>query len=201
MNMNVLNLTLLDWLTTGGDFRPSSFWTASFAGGQPDRRERHKTHSTSASDLRTTPSTAGGGRPAAHPRKSSGSGAGASGSMSSGGRTPGVTTGVASRGSTPQTSIPVTTSAPTPSIPTAPATVGRGSQWGPSGEGPSGEGPSGPNIPPIDVSHIFEVGSDVTTLTRGQMQDLIGCILDVKLQQFASEMGRSSIPIWRWSFD
>ncbi|KAL3694716.1 hypothetical protein R1sor_008367 [Riccia sorocarpa] len=83
-------------------------------GGQPDRRERHRTHSTSASDLSTTPSTVGGGRPPAHPRKSSGSGAGASGSMSSGGRTPGVTTGAASRGSTPQTSIPVTTSAPTP---------------------------------------------------------------------------------------
>ncbi|KAL3688125.1 hypothetical protein R1sor_014434 [Riccia sorocarpa] len=118
-------------------------------GGQPDRRERDRTHSTCASDLRTTPSTAGGGRPPPHPRKSSRSGAGASGSMSSGGRTPGVTTGAASRGSTPQTSIPVTTSAPTLSIPAAPATV---------------------------------------------MQDLIGRIFDVKLQQFASEMGLGSTP-------
>ncbi|KAL3687567.1 hypothetical protein R1sor_013876 [Riccia sorocarpa] len=157
------------------------------------------THSTSASDLRTTPSTAGGGRPPPHPRKSNGSGAGASGSMSSGGRTPGVTTGAASRGSTPQTSIPVTTTAPTPSIPAAPATVvrgsiGRGSRGGPSGEGPSGEGPSGPTIPPIDISDIFEAGSDTTTLMRGQMQDLIGRIFDVKLQQFASEMGLGSTP-------
>ncbi|KAL3682316.1 hypothetical protein R1sor_000338 [Riccia sorocarpa] len=163
-------------------------------GGQPDRRERDRTHSSSASDLRTTPSTAGGGRPPPHPRKSSGSGAGASGSMSSGGRTPGVTTGAASRGSTPQTSIPVTTSAPTPSIPAAPATIvrgsiERGSRGGPSGEGPSGEGPSGPTIPPIDISDIFEEGADTTTLTTGQMQDLIGRIFDVKLQQFASEMG------------
>ncbi|KAL3683547.1 hypothetical protein R1sor_001569 [Riccia sorocarpa] len=118
-------------------------------GGQPDRRERNRTHSTSASDLRTTPSTAGGCRPPPHHRKSSGSGAGASGSMSSGGRTPGVTIGAASRGSTPQTSIPVTTSAPTPSIPAAPATI---------------------------------------------MQDLIGRIFDVKLQQFASEMGLGSTP-------
>ncbi|KAL3676822.1 hypothetical protein R1sor_026770 [Riccia sorocarpa] len=163
-------------------------------GGKPDRRERHMTHSTSASDLRTTPSTAGGGPPPTHPRKSSGSGAGASGSMSSGGRTPGVTTGAASRGSTSQTSIPVTTSAPTPSIPAAPATVVRGSRWGPSGDGPSGEGPSGPTIPPIDVSDIFEAGSDKATLTRGQMQDLIGRIFDVKLQQFASEMGLGSTP-------
>ncbi|KAL3676205.1 hypothetical protein R1sor_026153 [Riccia sorocarpa] len=168
-------------------------------GGQPDRRERDRTHSSSASDLRTTPSTAGGGRPPPHPRKSSGSGAGASGSMSSGGRTPGVTTGAASRGSTPQTSIPVTTSAPTPSILVAPATVvrgsiGRGSRGGPSGEGPSGEGPSGPTIPPIDISDIFEEGADTTTLTRGQMQDLIGRIFDVKLQQFASEMGLGSTP-------
>ncbi|KAL3684424.1 hypothetical protein R1sor_002446 [Riccia sorocarpa] len=115
-------------------------------GGQPDRQERHRTHSTSASDLRTTPSTTGGGRPPPHPRKSSGSGAGASGSISSGGRTPGVTTGAASRGSTPQTSIPVTTSAPIPFIPAAP------------------------------------------------MQDLIGRIFDVKLQQFASEMGLWSTP-------
>ncbi|KAL3684416.1 hypothetical protein R1sor_002438 [Riccia sorocarpa] len=168
-------------------------------GGQPDRQERHRTHSTSASDLRTTPSTAGGSRPPPHPRKSSGSGAGASGSMSSGGRTPGVTTGATSRGSTPQTSIPVTTSAPTPSIPAAPATIvrgsnGRGSRWGPSGEGPSGEGPSGPTIPPIDISDIFDEGADTTTLTRGQMQDLIGRIFDVKLQQFASEMGLGSTP-------
>ncbi|KAL3683837.1 hypothetical protein R1sor_001859 [Riccia sorocarpa] len=125
-------------------------------GGQPDRRERDKTHSTSASDLRTTPSTAGGGRPPPHPRKSSGSGAGASGSMST----------------------------PTPSIPAAPATVVRGSR-----RGPSGEGPSGPTIPPIDVNDIFEEGADTTTLTRGQMRDLIGRIFDVKLQQFASEMG------------
>ncbi|KAL3701033.1 hypothetical protein R1sor_019055 [Riccia sorocarpa] len=168
-------------------------------GGQPDRRERDMTHSTSASDLRTTPSTAGGGRPLPHPRKSSGSGAGASGYMSSGERTPGVTTGAASRGSTPQTSIPVTTSAPTPSIPAAPATVvrgsiGRGSRGGPSREGPFGEGPSGPTIPPIDISDIFEAGSDTTMLTRGQMQDLIGRIFDVKLQQFASEMGLGSTP-------
>ncbi|KAL3677951.1 hypothetical protein R1sor_020907 [Riccia sorocarpa] len=168
-------------------------------GGQPDRQERDRTHSSSASDLRTTPSTAGGGRPPPHPRKSSGSGAGASGSMSSGGRTPGVTTGAASRGSTPQTSIPVTTSAPTLSIPVAPATVvrgsiGRGSRGGPSGEGPSGEGPSGPTIPPIDISDIFKEGADTTTLTRGQMKDLIGRIFYVKLQQFASEMGLGSTP-------
>ncbi|KAL3699879.1 hypothetical protein R1sor_017901 [Riccia sorocarpa] len=123
-------------------------------GGQLDRRERHRTHSTSANDLRTTPSTAGGGRPPAHPRKSRGSGTGASGSMSSGGRTPGVTTGATSRG----------------------------------------EGPSGPTIPPIDVSDIFEAGSDVATLMRGQMHDLIGRIFDVKLQQFASEMGLGSTP-------
>ncbi|KAL3678893.1 hypothetical protein R1sor_021849 [Riccia sorocarpa] len=109
--------------------------------------------------------------------------------MSSSGRTPGVTTGAASRGSTPKTSIPVTTSAPTPSIPAAPATVVRGSR-----EGPSGEGPSGPTIPPIDVSDIFEAGSDTATLTRGQMQDLIGRIFYVKLQQFASEMGLGSTP-------
>ncbi|KAL3687713.1 hypothetical protein R1sor_014022 [Riccia sorocarpa] len=119
--------------------------------------------------------------------------------MSSGGRTPGVTTGAASRGSTPQTSIPVTTSAPTPSIPAALATVvrgsiGRGPRGGPSGEGPSGEGPSGPTIPPIDISDIFEAGSDTTTLTRGQMHDLIGRIFYVKLQQFASEMGLGSTP-------
>ncbi|KAL3695475.1 hypothetical protein R1sor_009551 [Riccia sorocarpa] len=168
-------------------------------GGQPDRQERHRTHSTSASDLRTTPSTAGGGRPPPHPRKSSGTGAAASGSMSSGGRTPRVTTGAASRGSTPQMSIPVTTSAPTPSISAAPATVvrgssGRGSRGGPSGEGPSGEGPSEPTIPPIDISDIFEEGADTTTLTRGQMQDLIGRIFDVKLQQFAGEMGLGSTP-------
>ncbi|KAL3691471.1 hypothetical protein R1sor_005122 [Riccia sorocarpa] len=168
-------------------------------GGHPDRRERDMTHSTSASDLRTTPSTAGGGRPPPHPRKNSRSGAGASSSMSSGGRTPGVTTGAASRGSTPQTSIHVTTSTSTPSIPAAPATIvrgsiGRGSQGGPSGEGPSGEGPSGPTIPPIDISDIFELGSDTTTLTRGQMQDLIGRIFYVKLQQFASEMGLGSTP-------
>ncbi|KAL3684888.1 hypothetical protein R1sor_002910 [Riccia sorocarpa] len=119
--------------------------------------------------------------------------------MSSGGRTPGETTGAASRGSTPQTSIPVTTSAPTPSIPAAPAivvrrSIGRGSRGGPSGEGPSGEGPSGPTIPPIDVSNIFEAGSDTAMLTRGQMQDLIGRIFDVKLQQFASEMGLGFTP-------
>ncbi|KAL3696634.1 hypothetical protein R1sor_010710 [Riccia sorocarpa] len=168
-------------------------------GRQPDRRERDMTHSTSASDLCTTPSTAGGGRPPPHPRKSSGSGAGASGSMSSGGRTPGVTIGAASRGSTPQTSNPVTTSALTPSIPAAPATVvrgsiGKGSRGGPSGEGPSGEGPSGPTIPPIDISDIFEARSNTTTLTMGQMHDLIGRIFDVKLQQFASEMGLGSTP-------
>ncbi|KAL3682598.1 hypothetical protein R1sor_000620 [Riccia sorocarpa] len=98
--------------------------------GQPDRRERDRTHSSSASDLRTTPSTVGGGRPPPHPRKSSGSGAGASRSMSSGRRTPGVTTGAVSRGSTPQTSTPVTTSAPTPSIPAAPATVQFASEIG-----------------------------------------------------------------------
>ncbi|KAL3700224.1 hypothetical protein R1sor_018246 [Riccia sorocarpa] len=115
---------------------------------QPDCQERDRTHSTSASDRRTTPSTAGGGHPPPHPRKSSGSGAGASGSMSSGGRTPGVTTGAASRSSTPQTSILVTTSAPIPSIPAAPAT----------------------------------------------MQYLTGRIFDVKLQQFASEMGLGSTP-------
>ncbi|KAL3683220.1 hypothetical protein R1sor_001242 [Riccia sorocarpa] len=119
--------------------------------------------------------------------------------MSSGGRTPGVTTRAASGGSSSQTSIPVTTSAPTPSIPAVPATAGRwsigkGSRGGPSGEGPSEEGPSRPTIPPIDVSHIFEAGSDVATLTRGQMQDLIGHIFDVKLQQFASEMGLGSTP-------
>ncbi|KAL3688167.1 hypothetical protein R1sor_014476 [Riccia sorocarpa] len=41
---------------------------------------------------------------------------------------------------------------------------------------------------------MFEAGSDVATLTRGQMQDLIGRIFDVKLQQFASEMGLESTP-------
>ncbi|KAL3696093.1 hypothetical protein R1sor_010169 [Riccia sorocarpa] len=117
--------------------------------------------------------------------------------MSSGGRTPGVPTGAASRGSTPQTSIPVTTSAPTPSIPAAPATVvrgsiGRGSRGGPSGEGPSGEGPSGPTIPPMDISDMFEAGADTTTLTRGQMQDLIGRIIEVKFQQFAKPRSRRS---------
>ncbi|KAL3688166.1 hypothetical protein R1sor_014475 [Riccia sorocarpa] len=105
-------------------------------GEQPDRRERHMTHSTSASDLCTTPSTAGGGRPPTHPSKSSGK-AGASGSMTSGGRTAGVTTGAASGGSTSQTSIPVTTLAPIPSIPAAPATVGRGSIGRGSRGGPS----------------------------------------------------------------
>ncbi|KAL3680084.1 hypothetical protein R1sor_023040 [Riccia sorocarpa] len=41
---------------------------------------------------------------------------------------------------------------------------------------------------------MFEAGSDVATLTRGQMQDLIRRIFDVKLQQFASEMGLGSTP-------
>ncbi|KAL3697760.1 hypothetical protein R1sor_011836 [Riccia sorocarpa] len=41
---------------------------------------------------------------------------------------------------------------------------------------------------------MFEAGSDVTTLTRGQMHDLIGRIFDVKLQQFASDMGLESTP-------
>ncbi|KAL3675658.1 hypothetical protein R1sor_025606 [Riccia sorocarpa] len=158
-------------------------------GGQPDRRERDRTHSTSASDLRTTPSTVGGRSPP-HPRKSSGSGARTSGSMSSGGRTPGVTTGAASRGSTSQTSIPVTTSAPTPSIPAAPATVVRGSIGRGLRGGPSEEGPSGPTIPPIDVSDIFEAGSDTATLTRGQMQDLINVFL---MLSFSSLLVR-----WGW---
>ncbi|KAL3676541.1 hypothetical protein R1sor_026489 [Riccia sorocarpa] len=32
-------------------------------GGQPDRKERHRTHRTGAGEVRTTPSTVGGGRP------------------------------------------------------------------------------------------------------------------------------------------
>ncbi|KAL3694481.1 hypothetical protein R1sor_008132 [Riccia sorocarpa] len=137
-------------------------------GRRTDRQERHRTHGTSASGVRPTPSTVSGGRPLTHHGGSSGRGAGTTGSGSSAGRTARVTTGAASGGFTLQTSILVTTSAPTPSI-IAPATVGRGSREGPSGEGPSGEGSSEPTL---DVSHIFETGSDVATLTRGQLQDL-----------------------------
>ncbi|KAL3700182.1 hypothetical protein R1sor_018204 [Riccia sorocarpa] len=159
-------------------------------GGRPDRQERHRTHGTSAGGVRPTPSTVSGGRPPTHHGESSGRGACSTGSGSSGERTVGVTTGAASGGFTPQTLIPVTTSAPTPSI-IAPATVGRRSIGRGSREDPSGEGPSGPTL---DVSHIFEAGSDVATLTRGQMQDLVGRIFEVKLQQFASEMGLGSTP-------
>ncbi|KAL3676544.1 hypothetical protein R1sor_026492 [Riccia sorocarpa] len=63
-----------------------------------------------------------------------------------------------------------------------------------SGEGPSGEGPSGPTLDPIDVSPMFEPGSDVVAFTRGQMQDWISRFLEVKFQQFATEMGLGSTP-------
>ncbi|KAL3700978.1 hypothetical protein R1sor_019000 [Riccia sorocarpa] len=132
-------------------------------GGRPDRQERHRTHGTSAGGVRPTPSTVSGGRPLAHPVRSSGRGTG--------------------------------TTAPTRSIP-APATctVERGSIGRGSGEGPSEEGPSGPTLDPIDVSPMFEPGSDVAAFTRGQMQDWISLFLEVKFQQFATEMGLGSTP-------
>ncbi|KAL3676363.1 hypothetical protein R1sor_026311 [Riccia sorocarpa] len=165
-------------------------------GGQPDRHERHRTHGTGAGGVRPTPSTVSGGRPpTGHSRGSSGRGAGTTGAGSSGGKTPRVTTGTASRSSSTssQMSIPVTVSAPTPSV-FAPATSGRGSIGRGSGEGPSGEGPSRPTLDPIDVSHMFEPGSNVTAFTREQMQEWMERFFTVKLQQFATEMGLGSTP-------
>ncbi|KAL3695077.1 hypothetical protein R1sor_008728 [Riccia sorocarpa] len=165
-------------------------------GGQPDRQERHRTHGTGAGGVRPTPSTVSGGRPpTGHSRGSSGRGAGATGAGSSGGKTPRVTTGTASRSSSTssQTSIPVTVSAPTPSV-FAPATSRRGSIGRASGEGPSGEGPSRPTLDPIDVSHMFEPGSNVAAFTREQMQEWMDRFFTVKLQQFATEMGLGSTP-------
>ncbi|KAL3686229.1 hypothetical protein R1sor_004251 [Riccia sorocarpa] len=43
-------------------------------GGQPDRQERHRTHRTGAGEVRTTPSTVGGGSPPTHRGGSSGGG-------------------------------------------------------------------------------------------------------------------------------
>ncbi|KAL3686278.1 hypothetical protein R1sor_008852 [Riccia sorocarpa] len=165
-------------------------------GGQPDRQERHRTHGTGAGGVRPTPSTVSGGRPpTGHSKGSSGRGARATGAGSSGGKTPRVTTGTASGSSSTssQTSIPVTISAPTPSV-FAPATSGRGSIGRASGEGPSGEGPSRPILDPIDVSHMFEPGSNVAAFTREQMQEWMDRFFTVKLQQFATEMGLGSTP-------
>ncbi|KAL3686460.1 hypothetical protein R1sor_009034 [Riccia sorocarpa] len=136
-------------------------------GGQLDHQERHRTHGTGAGGIRPTPSTVSGGRPpTGHSRGSSGRGVGATCAGISDGKTPRVTTGTASGSSSTssQTSIPVTVSAPTPSV-FAPATSGRGS----IGRA-SGEGPSRPTLDPIDVSHMFEPGSNVAAFTREQMQ-------------------------------
>ncbi|KAL3702570.1 hypothetical protein R1sor_020592 [Riccia sorocarpa] len=165
-------------------------------GGQPDRQERHRTHGIGAGGVRPTPSTVSGGRPpTGHSRGSSGRGAGTTGAGSSGGKTPRVTAGTASGSSSTssQMSIPVTVSAPTPSV-FAPATSGRMSIGRGSGEGPSGEGPSRPTLAPIDVSHMFEPGSNVTAFTREQMQEWMERFFTVKLQQFATEMGLASTP-------
>ncbi|KAL3702573.1 hypothetical protein R1sor_020595 [Riccia sorocarpa] len=165
-------------------------------GGQPDRQERHRTHGTCADGVRPTLSTVSGGRPpTGHSRGSSRRGAGTTGAGSSGGKTPRVTAGTASGSSSTssQTSIPVTVSAPTPSV-FAPATSGRVSIGRGSGEGPSGEGPSRPTLAPIDVSHMFESGSNVAAFTREQMQEWMERFFTVKLQQFATEMGLGSTP-------
>ncbi|KAL3701960.1 hypothetical protein R1sor_019982 [Riccia sorocarpa] len=165
-------------------------------GGQPDRQERHRTHGTDAGGVRPTPSTVSGGRPPTdHSRGSSGRGARTTGAGSSGGKKPRVTTGTASRSSSTssQTSILVTVSAPTPSV-FAPATSGRGSIGRGSGEGPSGEGPSRPTLDPIDVSHMFELGSNVAAFTREQMHEWMERFFTIKLQQFATEMGLGSTP-------
>ncbi|KAL3698644.1 hypothetical protein R1sor_012720 [Riccia sorocarpa] len=165
-------------------------------GGQPDCQERHRTHGTGAGGVRPTPSTVSGDRPpTGHSRGSSGRGAGATGAGSSGGKTPRVTTGTASGSSSTssQTSIPVTVSAPTPSV-FAPATSRRWSIGRASGEGPSEEGPSRPTLDPIDVSHMFEPGSNVAAFTREQMQEWMDRFFTVKLLQFATEMGLGSTP-------
>ncbi|KAL3682889.1 hypothetical protein R1sor_000911 [Riccia sorocarpa] len=132
--------------------------------GQPDRQERHRTHGTGACGVRPTPSTVSGGRPPT-----------------------GHSRGSSGRGARS------TVSAPTPSV-FAPATSGRGSIGRGSGEGPSGEGPSRPTLDPIDVSHMFEPGSNVATFTREQMQEWMERFFTVKLQQFATEMGLESTP-------
>ncbi|KAL3675023.1 hypothetical protein R1sor_024971 [Riccia sorocarpa] len=141
--------------------------------GQPDRQERHRTHRTGASEVRTTPSTIGGGRPPTHRGGSSGGGS------SEGGR-PRVSSGAASGGSG-QTSIPVSVPASRPST-FAPATAERGS-------GPSGEGPSRPTLGPLDVSQMFEAGADVTAFMRTQMQEWVERVLERGLEQFAAQYG------------
>ncbi|KAL3686450.1 hypothetical protein R1sor_009024 [Riccia sorocarpa] len=149
-------------------------------GGQPDRQERHRTHRTGAGEVRTTPSTVGGGRPPTYCGGSSGGGS------SDRGR-PRVSSGASSGGSG-QTSIPVSVPASRPST-FAPATAGRGS-------GPSGEGPSRPILGPLDVSQMFEAGADVVAFTRTQMQEWVERVLERDLEQFAAQygLGRGTSP-------
>ncbi|KAL3687243.1 hypothetical protein R1sor_013552 [Riccia sorocarpa] len=140
-----------------------------------------------AGEVRTTPSTVGGGRPPTYHGGSSGAGS------SEGGR-PRVSSGAASWGSgaasrgSGQTSIPVSIPASRPST-FAPATAERGS-------GPSGEGPSRPTLGPLDVSQMFEAGADVATFTRTQMQEWVERVLERGLEQFAAQycLGRGTSP-------
>ncbi|KAL3680502.1 hypothetical protein R1sor_023458 [Riccia sorocarpa] len=149
-------------------------------GGQLDRQERHRTHHTGAGEVRTTPSTVGGGRPPTYRGGSSGGG-------SSEGERPRVSRGAASGGSG-QTSIPVSVPASRPST-FAPATAGRGS-------GPSGEGPSRPTLGPLDVSQMFDAGADVAAFTRTQMQEWVERVLERGLEQLAAQygLGRGTSP-------
>ncbi|KAL3701018.1 hypothetical protein R1sor_019040 [Riccia sorocarpa] len=156
-------------------------------GGQPGRQERHRTHRTGAGEVRTTPSTVGGGRPPTYR-------GGSSGAWSSEGGRPRVSSGAASGGSgaasggSGQTSIPVSVPASRPST-FAPATTERGS-------GPSGEGPSRPTLGPLDVSQMFETGADVAAFTRTQMQEWVERVLERGLEQFAAQygLGRGTSP-------
>ncbi|KAL3681379.1 hypothetical protein R1sor_024335 [Riccia sorocarpa] len=74
-------------------------------------------------------------------------------------------------------------------------TKGAGSSGGKTARVTTGAASTvGSSINPIDVSHMFEPGSNVAAFTREQMQEWMERFFTVKLQQFATEMGLGSTP-------